>query len=608
MARPSSSGQYTAPAEIQALKPKDVRCSIKVVHASNKHHGSTKHYYVCEDLFVTDEKNPNRKKRQTGKTIGKIEGGKFVPNNYYIGLKKSEADLEDSPTKNETSAPEIASASEKEIKTIKQSAINMNLDMFEIDLQIKNYGEYAMVLESTSSVLKNLEKHFSDNDARMIYAMSIIHFIEEYTPASYMKDLYDQSVLSNKWPSLAISENKVGEFLVLLGTHPLICSEYSQDIITQSSGMTAIDGHVVLSCSRQNDLADYGNKYHTIGNKQMNMLQAYDVENCIPLASKVYEGGLPDKTSVQDLLSEYSFPNNTCFLVDMGFYSEEDLGLYREGNNHFVIPVPENTSISKAMRSNLKFTGRFTYTKTDENGASYDDIIEYRESTVKELENLYQTMIDNETDRKNAEIIAACPKGEKPKLIQHRKIQRSLYPDDRVIMCRDSDMHEKMVQDFKEQIGTDKNHTEERLAEVAPFFGLILLRTNFTVAEKKPSEIYHSYKKRWRIETHYNFLENTIKFCGLKQENYYAMQGLSFLTVTFGQIKSAYMKKLKSAEEKIGKMSIKESLAKAGRIKVSQHKDKTWHANITVKKNADMFQEMGVDISGDLKKLALQIY
>lgn len=153
----------------------------------------------------------------------------------------------------------------------------------------------------------------------------------------------------------------------------------------------------------------------------------------------------------------------------MGFYSEEDLGLYCEGNNHFVIPVPENTSISKAMRSNLKFTGRFTYTKTDENGASYDDIIEYRESTVKELENLYQTMIDNETDRKNAEIIAACPKVEKPNLIQHRKIQRSLYPDDMVIMCRDSDMREKMVQDFKEQIGTDKNHTEERLAEVAPF-------------------------------------------------------------------------------------------------------------------------------------------
>ena len=70
----------------------------------------------------------------------------------------------------------------------------------------------------------------------------------------------------------------------------------------------------------------------------------------------------------------------------------------------------------------------------------------------------------------------------------------------------------------------------------------------------------------------------------------------------------SYMKKLKSAEEKIGRMSIKESLAKAGRIKVSQHKDKTWHANITVKKNADMFQEMGVDISGDLKKLALPIY
>ena len=423
MARPSSNGQYTAPAEIQALRPKDVRCSIKVINTSNKHRGSTRHYYVCEDIFVTDEKNPNRKKRRTGKTLGKIEGGKFVPNNYYIGLKKGDTNPGNNSTKGEVSPSEIASASGEEVRAIKQSAINMHLDLREIDLQIKNYGEYAMVLENTGSVLQNLEKHFSDNDARMIYAMSIIHFIEEYTPASYMKDVYDQSVLSNKWPSLSISENKVGEFLSLLGTHPLICNEYSQDIINQSSGVTAIDGHVVLSCSKQNDLADYGNKYHTIGNKQMNMLQAYDVENCVPLASKVYEGGLPDKSSVQDLLSEYNFPDNTCFLVDMGFYSEEDLGLYRKGKKHFVIPVPENTSISKAMRSNLNFTGHFTYTKTDENGVSYDDVILYRESTVKELENIYQMMLDDKTDRKNAEIIAACPKGEKAKLIPHRKIQ-----------------------------------------------------------------------------------------------------------------------------------------------------------------------------------------
>ena len=499
---------------------------------------------------------------------------------------------------------ELAGATPDEIARVTQAAVNMKLDLRDIDLQIKNYGEYAMVLACTQPVLAGLEKVFSDSDARTIYALSIIYFIEQYTPASYLKDIYDQSILSNKWPTLAVSENSINEFLHLLGSHPAVCEEYSQSLISASSGLTAIDGHVILCCSRQNDLADYGNKCNSLGNKQVNLLQAYDVENACSLASKAYEGGLPDKSSVQDMLAAYEFPDNTCFLVDMGFYSEDDLGMYRNGGKHFIIPVPGNTGIGKAMASNIVFTGSFQYEKSDENGLARKDTILFRMSTVKDLEDLYQQMIDEETARKNQEEIARC-RGTAEKPVKHysRKIKRSLYPDDLVIMYRDNDMHDKMIAEFKSQIGTDPAHTEEKLAELGPGFGIIILRTNYPPDKGVEGKAYHGYKRRWGIETHYNFVENTIHFCGLHESDYAAMQGLAFLTTTFGQIKSQFMKRMRACSSNVKHMSIKECLAKAGRLKLSQHKNKKWHVAVTVKKNAEMMSEMGVDIAKDVQKL-----
>ena len=152
----------------------------------------------------------------------------------------------------------------------------MKLRLEDVDLQVKDYGEYAIVLAATKSVLERLYQYFNDEDARLIYVLSVINFIQEYTPASYIKDVYDQSVLSCRWPSLAISENTVNNFLKVLGKHPASCERYSQGLIDCGSGLTAIDAHLILSCSKQNDLADYGNKYSKLGNQQINILQAYD--------------------------------------------------------------------------------------------------------------------------------------------------------------------------------------------------------------------------------------------------------------------------------------------------------------------------------------------
>ena len=614
MPRPATSGKYIVPAEIKMLKPKDIPCTVKAIEAPSKTIGARTHYYVYELLSVPDAKHPGKKKNNSGPCIGKIEGGSFCPNKK--GIKRLYgARGDDTAGQSGDGAPDGADAGQDTTKAdgaepVPEAVANMNLGLDEIDLQVKDYGEYAVVLASTGRVLQQLNRHFSTDDSRLLYALGVIYFVEEYTPASYVHDVFEQSVLSNKWPSLAISENTVNEFLKLVGRHPVVCEEYSQDLIDSGSGLTAIDGHVILSCSKRNGLADYGNKYRKLGNKQVNILEAYDVVNEVPLTSKAYEGGLPDKSSVQELFVAYTFPPKTVFLVDMGFYSEDNLGLFREGGKHFVIPVPESTSISWAIRPADPYEGSFVYEKFDEDGIARQDRILYRETSVSELEDVYQEMVDSEADWKNVEESLAHRDGEKPKKHYSRKVKRSAYGGDRVIIFRDEDMHEKMVREFLSQIGSDDAHTEEKLAELGPGFGVIVLRTNLAKGKaKSPSEIYCKYKKRWKIETHYNYVENIVKFCGLKTEDYYSMQGLSFLIQIVGQIKSEYMKRLRSsASSYVKHLSIKESLVKASHLKLSQHKDRKWHISVTTKKIVELMSHMGVSIEDDIKKLNSSTY
>ena len=109
----------------------------------------------------------------------------------------------------------------------------------------------------------------------------------------------------------------------------------------------------------------------------------------------------------------------------------------------------------------------------------------FKTSTVKELEDLDQKMLDEKTGRKNQAEAARNPgTGEKPNKAYAHKVKRSDYPDNLVIMYRDSIMHDKMIAKFESQISSDEGHTRERLAELRPGSGVIVLRTNYASTGK----------------------------------------------------------------------------------------------------------------------------
>ena len=556
-----TTGKYSVPPEIRALKPPGIRCTVKTIHNG---------YYVYALKRVPNPKHPGWFKYESGKEIGKIEGGKFIPN-------------------------------EEEHQPLGK-----------LDITIRDYGQYAIALACSLDILDRLETVFTHTESIQIYTLGVIYFVEGFIPASYVKDIFDQSVLSLKWPTLAISENSVHTLLKQLGLHNLQTEKFQQSLVDESSGLTALDGHVILSCSNENDMADYGNKYCKYGNKQLNVMMAYDVENNAPLTCHAFDGAVPDKVAVQKWFETYHFKPGSTFIADMGFYSEDNLGLFRSNNSYFEIPVPDNTTIAKMMKLSITFIGSFQYVKTDENGNMTSDTVLYRESTVAELEAMAQKLEDEKAEQDYKKRLAEYEqnpdndKKRKPRMRKAKQIAHSAYPNDRVIMFRNETMHNKMAAEFLAQIGQDDNHTEEKYRELEPTFGIIILRLN---SKDTPEQAYCIYKKRWRIETNYNHVRNDVDFNNLQLEDYYTTQGMSFLILIEDLIYRKFMKSLRAAPSaRVSHMSKKECITKAAHAKVMLHSDGHWHGSEVTSSVRGMLSEMGVSWEADLEKLDKQIY
>ena len=131
-------------------------------------------------------------------------------------------------------------------------------------------------------------------------------------------------------------------------------------------------------------------------------------------------------------------------------------------------------------------------------------------------------------------------------------------------------------------------YTEEGLIENELYFGLFLLETNdFDLSAE---EVFCHYKDRWSIETYYNYVRNDADFNALYQQDYFCMQGLSFIVTIAGMI---YHDVKKIADE--SKLSVKEIMREMKKLKISLNGDKCVVEN-KIKSVRDVAAKVGFDI------------
>lgn len=407
---------------------------------------------------------------------------------------------------------------------------------------VLEYGQYALLIFLALDVYAMLDICFSADVAAQIFCYGIILCANGFIHVDQVNEYYIQSIMSSMFAdfSFKMGYAALATLLHKLGTETDPVREFEQRLIDSSSKNIAIDGHVIRSCSNENDLAEPGYKARELKSSQVNVLIAYDTKSRSPLTVQTYRGSSVDKSSVIGVLQSRSFVD-VKFVVDKGFYSTEVLSLMSTNGNTYIIPLPSSSKVFKRIKATLKFSsGEFVHVsgKTTSRVAYYEERID---STTRVI--AYMDIDENNAKRKSF----------------------------RLHMAHNED-----------------DYTEENYEKYKDWWGVYFLQTTTT---ESAAEVYADYKDRWSIETYNNYLKNDASFVNLKQQDYYAQHGFDFIMLITGMIHV----RLRDAVQGLGKDSIStiDILSKARALKVSLDKDDVWR--LVNKRTAELaeFKKMG---------------
>ncbi len=481
-------GTYSVPEDIRALKPKGTM--VKVIRNG---------YYV---YTCTNQKGEDGKWRlKMGSVIGSIkEGVGFIPNDNFCTDEK---------------------------------------------ISVVEYGQYAIAYEASKCVLAELKGFFNPLDATRIYSLALLFMVNGHTSLKNISELFLQSCLSVRYPTVSMSYGILSDLLDALGRREDRPLQYQQHLLDKSYRI-AIDGHCIESYSHENDLAQYGNKYRTTGEMQINFLIAYDLDTRKPVLARMYPGSMVDKTSVKDLMGSFVFKGK-LIIADRGFYSLENLLLFSRGGNHYIIPLSENLLEYKAAKDNLDYKRSFIY------------------RTNKKMHPIF-----------------------------YWEAETAGEDGSRVILYKDMNRSAEEEEAFGKRIGTSKNYTPERLEALKLSFGVFILKTS--LANDTAEEIFCLYKQRWGIESYFDLVKNRDDFKALCFQDYYMSQGLAFIILITGQIEQAF----RSACPKIPGKTPDDILLEARGVKIKKKND-VWEAANYNKKLIELFTLFKCPLVGDLQ-------
>ena len=332
----------------------------------------------------------------------------------------------------------------------------------------------------------------------------------------------------------------LGNLLHDLGARGNPVRAFEQSLIDDCSRNIAIDGHVIRSCSEENDLAEAGYKTKLLKSSQVNILIAYDTKRHVPLMYRAYRGSSVDKKSCESFLRSRSF-TNTRFVVDRGSSPLCCWILCPPNGNSYIIPVPTSDKNFKRIKVKLQYTsGEFVYKGNTKDSAR----ILY-----------YEEQIDDNT---------------------------------RMIFYKDYDENNSKRKSYRQSIDEgEAGYTQENYDKYSDWWGVYVLQTS---CRDPAPQVFTEYKDRWSIETYNSYIKNDADYNDLKLQDYYNFQGFNFIMLAAGIIHSNLQDATKVLEKP--NISTIDILLKSGHMRLVRQ-DSEWVLHNTRTKDLALLKEMG---------------
>ncbi len=410
------------------------------------------------------------------------------------------------------------------------------------DITILEYGQYALIETVAKDILDSLKAFFPMDRAFQIFAYASILFANDFVHVDQVQAYYEQSWLAQEYKqfSFSMGRTSIGTLLDTLGRRTQRVTNYEIAAVEDSSSAIAIDGHAIRSCSEENDLGESGYKFRLLKEDQVNLLMGYDINTGLPLFAKMYRGACNDKATIEDLTDLFHF-SGILFVIDRGFYSAKNLEILASNDNIYIIPVPAHVNTYKEVMQSVKYTDSFYY----------------------------------RSGRKHARV---------------EYISKRISETDYIYVFRDVDENEKCRFNYQHSIELGKSgYTSEGLEKNKDYFGVYVLQSNGAMT---PEEVFSGYKKRWGIETFYQYLKNRADFNDLMFQDYYKEQGFSFIMLIAGQIHQKMIDAVKSLNDNT--ISIRDILLMARCMKMEK-RGNVWNLKNIRKRDLEIFAKLGFE-------------
>ena len=474
------------------------------------------HWYLYKRSSVYDP-DKKRKRKKSGESLGTITPDGLKPSQRR--RKKSGPAISSEENMSADTLPSAAASADHipcplACETPDSSPVHNCADTSVIaesspavlgKFRCVEYGASSFLYQHNQAMIERL-KVFFPYTWKKIFTMAALKCMGEPS-LKRMPSAYEASWFSVLFDDLRFSTGGLSKDLHELGMNREAVCQYMRSTMAGFSGFILIDGHRIITNSRNLPYAQLGYDSRMRYQPQVNLLYLFgnDFHGRMPLYYKQFAGSVPDCMTLPDISDEAGIAGSEITVIaDKGFGSEDDFSFIIDSGMKYIIPLRRNTTEIR-----------------DDSGDKpiYDKVFNFRENCIycKEFRKdgynvyLYYDMF-----------LALCETKDTVERLQKKNIsnEKELEKES----ARRKKGKSKLTE---EQIANMQSIDIASAAWDTPGIGIFILRTNRL--DLNEAQVYALYKTRQEIEQNFKCYDDTLEMDASYMQNPESFEGWLFI-------------------------------------------------------------------------------
>lgn len=429
---------------------------------------------------------------------------KKIGNNWYLYERFNKYDPVIKRSR-KVSGPCLGKITENGLIPSVKRKVNVNEPLVN---DVVSVGSTLFYWQRTAALRERLQRHFPTLWERL-FVTALLRLKDPRFKRLQLH--FENSLLSQKFPSLQFSKAENAEFLTMLGKRRQAITDFMREDIDHKGTFVLFDGHRLISSSRTMEFAELGYDSKRRYMPQLNLLYVYSVGDQVgaPIYYKQYIGSTPDVSAFADILTETQLEGrNYTIIADKGFASEADFDLMSSRNLNYIVPLHRGNRFAKdriptspqGYEQIFVFKGRAIHSrKVSDNTSTSEQVFLYFDA---------QLYADEMAD--------ATLRAEKLNATNEKKLELE--------QARRTKGHGRLTdQEFADLLPMDLIDIHEQ----KPGMGTVTIRTNRM--DLNAQQVYCIYKQRQAIEQFFRTYGATLEFDASYMRNREKEEGWLFL-------------------------------------------------------------------------------